>query len=179
MAEIKKRRVIASSIEVPQVPKATKAAEVALAQSGPALDGRGANGVHKDYTFELDFMDQRKRRWMGRFRCHALTYREKMQMGLLIANLANGLPVAVLPPATQMLIEMLGHLLVAIDEAPPWASKLDELHDEQVVAAIYKEVLGHERRFHGDTDEEAGSGSGEDTGGDGGVADVSEDGTAA
>lgn len=111
----------------------------------------------KDHEFDLDFTDGRGRRWEGHFKCHAITYKERIDIGLIRSRMSGGVAPHLLDINTSNMLEALAHLAVALDEGPEWAKDLEQLHDPAVVIAIYREVLNHEERFHGTRSSEAGS----------------------
>ena len=144
------------SVDVAPGPAVVDAKKASTAPNGPELDSTGAGGVLKDHSFALDYIDTRGRAWRGEFKCHALTYREKIQVGLIRARMSGGVPPEMLDITTSNLLEALAHLSVAVDGAPPWAKKLEDVHSVGAVLAIYREVRNHEDRFHGAGPTEAG-----------------------
>jgi len=134
--------------DVPSAPEAAKA--VKLGEPGPRMDKIGANGVLPEHEFDLDFTDHRGRVWQGRFKCHALTVRERIQVGLVRSRLSGGIAPHALDVFTSDLLEILAHLAVALDDAPAWAKggQLEQLLATEVVQAIYEEVANFENRFH-------------------------------
>lgn len=156
-------------------PSLKEAVSAVQAPSGPENDAKG-RGVLKDHQFDLEYVDGRGYLWTGRFKCHALTYKERIEVGLIRSRMSGGVPPHLLDATTSNLLEMLAHLAVAMDDGPPWARDLEALHDPAVAIAIYKEVLAHEERFHGagpggtGADDDAPTGSGD------GASGTSEDG---
>jgi len=142
-------RFVKTSDPGSDAPALKEAVAAAKAPLGPANDAIGAGGVLKDAAFDLEFIDKRGYRWSGAFKCHAITYKERIDIGLIRSRLSGGVPVHLLDVNTANLLEMLSHLAVAIDEGPSWAKDLEKLHDPSVVIAIYEEVVAHEERFHG------------------------------
>lgn len=132
-----------------QPPPLAEARRAVVGEDGPGNDHTGKGGVGEHHTFALEHTDVRGRMWRGRFRCHVLTIREKVQVGLLKSRLAGNVPPEALDVVTSSLLEMLAHLTIALDDAPDWASDLERIRDPGVVQAIYEEVAGHEARFHG------------------------------
>ena len=166
-AEARKARPVEMAVADPPSLKDARAAVTAA--SGPGNDRVGAGGVTKTHVFDLDYLDKRGRKWDGQFKCHALTIREKAQVGLTRAQLSAGVPPHMIDVFTGNLLEMLAHCAIALDDAPKWATKLEELHDPAVIEAIYKEVAAHEARFHGAKFGADGGGDGVGPGGDGGA----------
>jgi hypothetical protein len=129
-------------------PALKEAVAAVQAPLGPENDSKG-KGVLKDHEFDLEYVDGRGYLWSGQFKCHALTYKERIDVGLIRSRMSGGVPPHLLDATTSNLLEMLAHLAVAVDAGPPWARDMEAIHDPAVVVAIYKEVLAHEERFHG------------------------------
>lgn len=163
--------------KVPDVDLAAARAAVRVA-TGPEDDGRGADGLLPKHDFDFDYTDRRGRRWVGHFAAHVLTYRERIQVGLIRSNLAANTPPSSLDPATADLLEMIAFLQVSLDDYPDWASpdKLLDLYDWLVVAMLFKEVSDYEDRFHGPDDGGSGAGADSDSTGADGAGVVPEDG---
>jgi hypothetical protein len=149
--------------EIPEIPSTVEAAQAARAmhESGPKMDDTGADGILPEHQFDLDFIDNRGRRWAGRFACHVLTVRERIQVGLVRSRLSGGISPHALDVFTSNLVEILAHLAVALDNAPPWAKggQLEQIRAVEVLQAIYEEVAKHETRFHGPGAGRTGEGS--------------------
>lgn len=137
-----------------------EARKAATAAPGPDSDALGASGVTAYHEFDLDYVDSRGHRWEGRFRCHVLTIDERLQVALTKARLMNGIAPFMLDPDTLMVLEMRAHLAVVLDKAPDWAKNMGRFRDQNVIAAIYREVAQHESRFHGTDAKESGDGDG-------------------
>lgn len=141
------RTAVAADAVVP--PPLAEARQAVVGQPGPENDHIGKDGVGERHSFTLEYTDSRGRVWRGAFRSHVLTIREKVQVGLLKARLAGNAPPEALDYVTASLLEIMAHLTIALDDAPPWASDLEKIRDPGVLQAIYEEVAGHEARFHG------------------------------
>lgn len=148
-----RRRTPRKKRELPEVSLDTARVEVPL--SGPDLDNEGAHGLPPDHSFNFRFVDRRNRVWAGNFKAHILTTREKVQVGLVRAQLSGNTPVEALDPVTYNLLEMVSVLSVALDSNPVWADDLLDLHDMGVLKALYEEVANYEARFHGAIEQEA------------------------
>ena len=145
--------------DVAPAPRVTpsEARRAATAPPGPETDGQGAaDGIAAYHEFDLDHLDARGHRWEGRFRCHVLTIDERVQVALTKARMMGGVAPFMLDPETLALLEMRAHLAVALDKAPDWMKRMGGFRDQNVVAAIYREVAQHEQRFHGSTSESPG-----------------------
>jgi len=147
-AEARRR---ARPVETPVVeaPSLAEAKKQATASDGPSNDANGKGGVPERWSFSLEYFDGRDRRWSGEFETKALTFRERVTIGLTKSRLAGGVLPNQLDAYTSHLLEMLAHLAVALVKVPEWAKDLEGLRDPGVVTAIYKEVVDHEARFHG------------------------------
>lgn len=132
----------------PSGPSVQEAVKAVQAPDGPSQDHVGKGGVPKEHDFDLEYLDSRGRKWMGRFSCHVLSFRERINVGLVKSRLANGASPHQLDISTSNLLEALAHLTIALDNGPDWAQDLEGIHDPGVVIEIYKEVLDHEQRFH-------------------------------
>ncbi len=145
------------TVDLPEVPSLAEAVSGAKAStSGPLNDAVGADGEGPDRDFTLDFVDERGRRWAGDFKVKVLTIKDTIQLGLIKARLAGGVPIAHLDPDTALTLEVLAHLSVAIVARPPWAKDLMGLYDTGVVSALYEEVAKYEARFRRPVVKEAG-----------------------
>lgn len=140
-----------------------KATESTIGLSGPDLDSEGVGGLVPNHSFNFRFTDRRGRTWSGSFKAHVLTTREKVQVGLLRAQLAGNAPVEALDAVTYNLLEMVSFLDVALDSKPTWADDLLELHEMGVLRALYEEVANYEARFHGAVPAAAPEGDGDES----------------
>ena len=146
-----------TGVSVPPVPTLEAAVSAARAStSGPMQDRIGADGIGPEREFTLDYLDQRGRKWAGDFKVRVLTIKDTVQLGLVKARLAGGIPLTHLDGDTAYTLEVLAHLSVAIVASPPWAKDLLALHDAGVIGAIYEEVAKYEARFRGTKRIEAG-----------------------
>lgn len=128
------------------VPELKTADELAGELKGePSADDE----VSKTHTFEIDYQGPRGQRYPGAFETQALTIRQKRAVKTIKAQLAGGVPVSALDADAWELNEMLAWLSIALTKRPKWARDLESHYDENVIRAIYKEVLDHEDRFHG------------------------------
>lgn len=164
--------------EVPSV-DVELAKRAAAALAGPKHDAQGAGGLLPNHEFELDYTDTRGYRWHGTFKAHVLTPRERIQVGLIRAKLANHTPPDALDLQTAELLEIAAHLAVAIDDGPDWGRDVLNLHTAGVGYAIYEEVASYEARFHGTAGGSAGKGADADGGGTSAPSVAPEDGGAA
>jgi hypothetical protein len=107
--------------------------------------------MQPEYEFEIDYTDNRGKRWHGTFVNRILTYRMRTQVGTIRAQMNGGLPMEALDLNTLDMTEKVAHLTVSLGKRPPWAmgEKLSNLHDPQILDRIYAEVALHEATFRG------------------------------
>lgn len=113
----------------------------------------------REYVFSLKYVDGRGKHWEGEFKNKILTLRDRQQVGILRARLADGLPLTSLDILTAEINLMLAHTAYSLIEWPDWAGRenddrkkvlaLDKLDDVELLQAIYAEVDSHEAYFRG------------------------------
>lgn len=131
---------------VATVPRAAEAD--AAARPGPQADAEGVDGVTAAHAFTLDHVDARGHRWQGSFRCHVLTIRDRLRVGIVRARLLGGQPPESVDASTVGLAEQVAHLTVALDDAPDWFKTIEDVREPGLLDAVYREVAAHEERFH-------------------------------
>jgi hypothetical protein len=113
----------------------------------PSVDPRDAI----EYTFTFSYTDARGKVWAGRFTNRILNNGQKRLKKLLKMRLANQTAVEAQDADLWTYNEMVAHLAYSLDTAakdfPDWARDLEKLYDEEIVAALWKEVDSHESRF--------------------------------
>lgn len=122
------------------------------------------------YTFQFAFTSRRGKKFEGSFTNHILSGMDKIQVGVMCARLSQGQPFEALPVETQILLRRLAHLEYSLARGkelrPKWADDLGQIKDDELIEALYQEVLDHERIFRGyDVDSEAGATTGANDGG--------------
>lgn len=139
----------AIGVDAPSVPSLAEAAKVRVDLNGPFNDKTGVDGIGPQRSFTLRYVGYGDRVWAGDFTMKVLSVKDTIQVGLVKARLAGGIPLADLDPNTAFTLEVVAHLTVAIVAAPPWAKDLLSIYDGNVLGAIYQEVTAHEARFRG------------------------------
>lgn len=106
------------------------------------------NGINKKhYTFDVE-VEFHGEKLCGTFTNKILTNNERAEADLIAARMRGGLPFESFSPTARDRQEMIGHLVVSLDEErPDWAKKIGEIEDLNVIAAIYEEVVKHEANF--------------------------------
>jgi len=117
------------------------------------------------YTFTLDYVDPRGRRWSGRFTNHVLSVANACQVASIKAGLLGNRPLPSFDEDSRSLAEVLAHLTVSLIERPKWAANLGELYDDALLARLYQEVQTHEAAFRSGVDAGGGAGGGTDAAG--------------
>ncbi len=145
------RKNRATVIDSPEIPSTAELRSTTrLLKSGPDFDKEGKDGLPNKHSFEVRYEDkQRGLVWEGSFKAHVLTVNNQIQLAIVKSRLLNGVSPLSVDLDTGMLVDMIAHLTVALDDAPPWAKELTAIYDPQVLAAIYKEVIEYEGRFRG------------------------------
>lgn len=113
-----------------------------------APKGPEAAPVDVSHTFKLSYTDRRGHLWEGQFTTHVLAVKEHIQVGLIKARMAGGIPLDAIDPFTSNLLEMMAHLAVSLDDAPDWYANIEDIREQGVLEAVYTEVADHARRFH-------------------------------
>lgn len=137
---------------IPEPVTLSAALESATSRPGPAFDSQGKGAVTTHHEFNLNYVDKRRNlHWTGKFKCHVPSIAETITMGKVLSALRGNVPAIALDDTTVAITEMLATLTVLLDEAPPWASgnALQQIYDQDLLVAIYKEVRDHIARFWG------------------------------
>lgn len=100
------------------------------------------------FSFELDYRDERGRRWRGTFTNRILTFELRARMGALRAQMCGGVPVDALDADTFSLVRKIAHLTVSLEAKPEWCD-FWAMVDDQLLDLIYAQVEGHELTFRG------------------------------
>lgn len=109
------------------------------------------------YTFKLNWKSGTGKVWTGEFTNRVLTIKDRRLMGIMRSRLAGGLSLDSLDALTAEINLILAHLSFSLERRPKWAEKLEDLHDPELLRAIYKEVSAHEEIFLGWRSAEEGS----------------------
>lgn len=132
-------------------------------------------------TFKLDFYSEIDgKRYVGPFTTKKLSIQEIATMGVRKAQLNGGFyydsenPGCGISESTDEVNSIIAHLEVALVDWPDWF-QLSEIVDQDLLGAIYQEVLDHEVTFLGSQREKNKRTGGSDGAGDGdGKSDSSE-----
>lgn len=115
--------------------------EAASEPPAPPADPRG----NVSYTFA--FKDEIGGKALeGSFTNKVPSVGETRMIGVLRAQLANGVPYDQLDDFTKEVNLMVAHMTVSLRAKPEWAKNLDLL-DVSVIQALYGEVAAHETTF--------------------------------
>lgn len=111
--------------------------------------------AHKEYPFDFEWTDGRKKVWKGKFKNRILDIGDRQAVGVLRARMGANVPSDSLDPLTQEINLMLAHMTFSLIERPEWAKDLRSLTDVRLLQELYSEVLAHEGTFlgYGSTEE--------------------------
>lgn len=101
-----------------------------------------------EYTFQLNWKDGRGKVWTGEFTDKILTIGERQMVGALRARFSNT-PMDRLDALTVHVNMMIAHMTFSLTKRAEWAKDLRELHNVDLIQAIYDEVASHEATFFG------------------------------
>jgi hypothetical protein len=107
--------------------------------------------LQETYTFTLDYVDGRGKRWKGEFTNKILTMQDRQTVGALQAQWQLGMAHAAFDPEISGMNYVLAHMAVSLKpgKGANWAKDLRQVTDLDLVQAIYVEVADHEATFHG------------------------------
>jgi hypothetical protein len=106
-----------------------------------------------DYTFQFGHKDRRGTSWAGAFTNRILNVGEQQAVSSIAARMAGGVPFEAMDPLSQTLNQAIAHMSVSLTtedgdwRCPEWARDLRQLHDQNIIVALWQEVVTHERRF--------------------------------
>lgn len=106
-----------------------------------------------NYTFQFSFKDRRKKIWDGTFTNRVLNVGEQQAVASIAARMSGGIPFEAVDPLVQTLNQAIAHMSVSLtsDEGewrcPDWARDLRQLHDQNIIVALWEEVVTHERHY--------------------------------
>lgn len=158
---------VAAIAEMPHLKKATadiigeaqKSVEAPTKEQEEEKKAEADPRTKPKYTFDFSHTDHRGKVWKGKFTNTRLTIRDQRAIGNAQAMLSGNLPYEALDPLTREINLMLAHMGVSLvpDDSVQWAQNFDDLDSIPLLQALYKEVIAHERIFHGLRETEAGS----------------------
>ena len=102
----------------------------------------------KEYDFEVDLVDRRGRPWKGKFTNKILNLGQKRQVSIIMARMADGLPVESLEGLQTELNRATAHMEYSLVKKPEWAENFDNLDTSEPLFAVWSEVASHEATFH-------------------------------
>lgn len=111
---------------------------------GKAADPR----LSARYSFELDYRDERGRRWRGTFTNKILTFELRARMGALRAQMIGGVPLEAVDLDTVAMVRKIAHMTVSLESKPDWCD-FWAMTDDNILDVIYAQVEGHELTFRG------------------------------
>ena len=104
--------------------------------------------AQEEYPFHLAWQDGRGKVWEGDFVDKILSIGSRQMVGALRARFAN-IAFDRLDALTSHVNMMIAHLTFSLVKRPEWAKDLRELHNIDLLQAIYDEVASHEATFFG------------------------------
>jgi hypothetical protein len=107
--------------------------------------------AQREYAFKFEHKDSTGKLRRGKFVNRILTIHQKLQVGVLRAQLCGQVNIDALDHQAWNLAEQIAHLQISLktDKRPAWAVELTGLDDPGVINALYLEVAAHEAFFHG------------------------------
>lgn len=104
--------------------------------------------AQEEYTFQFKWKDGRGKSWEGEFTDKILSIGSRQMVGALRARFSN-VSFDRLDALTAHINMMIAHLTFSLTKRPEWAKDLRELHNIDLIQAIYDEVASHEATFFG------------------------------
>lgn len=102
----------------------------------------------EEYTFPFKWTDGRGKLWEGEFTDKILSIGVRQLSGALRARLSS-VPFNQLDGFTAHINMMIAHMTFSLVKRPDWAKDLRELHNVDLIQALYDEVASHEATFFG------------------------------
>jgi hypothetical protein len=96
------------------------------------------------HSFQIDFDSATGEKLSGTFIVHRPTMGERIQIGVIEAQLLGGL--SNVDVFTSSLAHWISYLEVVIDQAPKWW-KPRELHEPEVVQAVFDKYIDYLQKF--------------------------------
>jgi hypothetical protein len=135
-------------MSVPELKTASElASEAPKIAAVPNVDPRDSI----EYTFDFSYTDVRGKVWAGKLTNRILNNGQRRLKKLLKIRMANSYPVEAQDVDLWEYNDHVAHMVYSLDTAakdfPEWARDLEKLYDDEIIAAIWKEVSSHEDRF--------------------------------
>jgi len=109
----------------------------------------GNSRYNEVWTFHIEH-EHAGEKLVGSFKNRIINNNDRLKIGNTAARMREGVPYESIDPATREFQQALAHLIVSLDaERPVWAKTLGSLKDDNVIWAIYTEVVSHEATFRG------------------------------
>jgi hypothetical protein len=117
-------------------------------------------GKRRTYTFKVDFSEIDER-FVGTFTVHHPSQMERLQVGVLKAQLLGG--VVPLDTMTDNIATIVATLDVVLDEKPDWFDVFDDRLDYEILEAVYIEYINWVNSFRKRTRAESNKGNSENS----------------
>lgn len=124
----------------------TPATAAAAVDNKPTIDPRKCE---RSYTFQFVHVAPNGERFEGQLTNNILTLQQQRLVGVLRAQYAGGVPLQALDDFTAELNLITAHMLTSLSKPLPKWLNFDDLTDERVLHALWKEVDSHEKTFRG------------------------------
>ena len=127
----------------------TRARVDAAHQAGDDDLGEATSKDEEVYTFPFEHKTRRGKVYRGRITTRILSIQEQEKVGQQLALMRLGSPIESFDIRTQDIQRARVHLAHSLVDPPDWARSeaLAKVPDYDMLAALYTEVLSHERWF--------------------------------
>ena len=105
--------------------------------------------LEKEYPFYFSYTDARGKKWVGQFVHKILSIKERISVGHFRSRMVGGTSIDALDPVSAELSFIVADMMYSLITRPDWAKDLGELHDPDILYALYKEVALHDEIFLG------------------------------
>ena len=103
----------------------------------------------REYTFDLEYKDDRGKMWNGRFTSQILNVGQKRLVAIMVSRMAAGTSFDSISPLQTETNRAIAHMEYSLIKKPAWAENFDGLDDEGPIYAVWEEVTSHEATFLG------------------------------
>jgi hypothetical protein len=117
-------------------------------------------GKRRTHTFKVDFSEINEK-FVGTFTVHHPSQMERLQVGVLKAQLLGG--VAPLDVMTDNIATIISTLDVVLDDKPDWFDVFDDELDYEILEAVYLEYINWVNSFRKGTGTESNKGTSENS----------------
>lgn len=132
--------------------RAVTAATATVATAAAAIANKGTIDLRKcerSYTFQFLHVTPSGERFEGQLTNNILNLKQQRTVGVLRAQMAGGVPLSALDDFTAELNLITAHMMVSLSQPLPKWLDFDNITDERVLHALWKEVDSHEKTFRG------------------------------